>query len=152
MRSAPAIGVEYRPSGALAACIAVLIALAVLAVALSGLALWQVTILAISALCYGAGSLWRHRRPRVRALVWRSDGGVSITLTDRAGNAREVLGDLRDARVFGPLIVLHLRWPPRGRASLWLLPDNLDAGTRRRLRVRLNVDGARPASVNADNI
>lgn len=150
MRSAPAIGFEYRPSRTLSVCIVVLAALAVVAVALSGCPRWMSAILAFAALAYGAAGLWRYRHPRVAALTWRSDGGISIRFSGRGGGVEDVEGELRDARVLGFLIALQLRWP-EGRASIWLLPDNLDADTRRRLRVRLGSDGA-GASANADKL
>ncbi|MGN6313553.1 MAG: protein YgfX [Rhodanobacteraceae bacterium] len=150
MRSAPAIGFEYKPSRMLSACIVWLTALAMVAIALSDLPGWTIATLAIAALAYAAIALWRYRHPRVIALTWRSDGSLSIRLADRGHEATEVQGALRDARVLGFLIVLHLRWPDDS-AGLWLLPDNLDADTRRRLRVRLGSGGV-GASVNADSI
>jgi toxin CptA len=129
------------------ACVVVLTACAVLAIGLSGLPLWLATIMTVLALGYGAMSLWRFVHPRVLGLTWRSDGSVSIRFA-----TGEVQGELRDARVLGFLVMLHLRWVPRGRASLWLLPDNLGADTRRRLRVRLGSEGTGAASVNADSI
>jgi toxin CptA len=150
MRSAPAIGFEYRPSRALALLAALLIVLALVAVAVGGIPLWLKVVLETLTVVYGAWSLWRFLRPCVRALSWRSDGSVSIRLTDRHGAETEVQGALHGARVLGPLIALRLRWP-HGAASLWLLPDNLDADTRRRLRMRLALDGTQP-SVNADSI
>jgi toxin CptA len=150
MRSAPAIGFEYRPSWTLALLAASLIVLAPVAVAVGGIPLWLKAVLEASALIYGAWSLWRFLHPRVRALSWRSDGSVSVKLTNRHGAEAEVQGALHDARVLGPLIVLQLRWT-RGAANLWLLPGNLDDDTRRRLRMRLAFDGARP-SVNADSV
>ena len=149
MRSAPAIGFEYRPSRLLALPAAALIVLAMIAVALGAIPVWSRIALEASALAYGTWSLWRFLHPRVRALNWRGDGSVSIELVDRGGET-EVQGALHDARVIGPLVVLQLRWS-NGAASLWLLPDNLDADTRRRLRMRLALDGAH-SSVNADNI
>ncbi|SRR5579885_980190 len=149
MRSAPAIGFEYRPSRTLALLAASLIVLAMVAVALGGIPVWLKVVLEASALVYGAWSFWSFLRPRVRALSWRSDGSVSVKLADRHGAETETQGAF-GARVLGPLIVLQLRWE-RGRANLWLLPDNLDPDTRRRLRVRLALDGAEP-SVNADSV
>ncbi|MBS0431971.1 MAG: hypothetical protein JSS21_06155 [Proteobacteria bacterium] len=150
MRSAPAIGFEYRPSRMMALAAALLVVLALAAVALGGAPAWSKAALGGCALVYGGGSLWRYLHPRIRAVHWRQDGSVSIRLTDRAGVQSEAQGVLHDARVLGPLIALQLRWL-RGRAALWLLPDNLDADTRRRLRVRLALDGAR-TSVNADKV
>lgn len=152
MRTAPGIGFTYRPSRTLLVCAIVTVGLAVLAIALSGLPPALKWILIVCALGYGGFVCWRLVHPAVRALLWRGDGGVSITLSNRAGGTREALGELRDARVFGPLIVLSLRWPLRGRASLWLLHDNLDTDTRRRLRVRLSADGIESASGNADSV
>lgn len=149
MRSAPAIGFEYRPSRALFACIATVTVLALIAVATSGLPLWAIAASAIATIAYGVAASWRFRHPGIAALTWRGDGGVSIRFASRGGGG-EVQAELHEARVLGFLIVLHLRWP-RGRASLWLLPDNLDTDTRRRLRVRLG-SGDVGASVNADNI
>jgi len=149
MRSAPAIGFEYRPSRLLALSATALIVLAMAAVAFGGAPVWSKVALEASALVCGARSLWRFLHPRVRALNWRGDGSVSIKLADRHGGETEVLGTLDDARMIGPLIALQLRWT-EGAASLWLLPDNLDADIRRRLRVRLGLDGERP-SVNADS-
>jgi len=150
VRTPPAIGFEYRPSRALAVCIVACAALAVLAIALSGLTRLPTMVLITVAIGYGTVSLWRFLHPRVLALTWRSGGSISVRFGGRSGG--EVQGTLSDARVLGFLIVLHLRWPPGGRTSLWLLPDNLDADTRRRLRVRLGSEGAGAASVNADSI
>jgi toxin CptA len=152
MRSAPAIGFECRPSRTLSVCIVVLTVLALVAIALSGLPLAVNAILVAGALVYGATALWRYRRPRVIALTWRADGSVSLRLAQRAGGqSEEVQGTLQDARMLGFIIVLHLRWPG-GRAGVWILPDNLDAEPRRRLRVRLGNDGAQGVSVNADTV
>lgn len=151
MRTPPAIGFEYQPSRILAACIVTLSALAALAIALSGLARLLIVTLIFLAIGYGAAALWRFLHPRVRALTWRSDGSVSIRFASRRAGIEEVLGELGGARVLGFLIVLQLRWPG-GRGGVWLLPDNLDAATRRRLRVRLGSDGAGTSSVNADTV
>ncbi len=157
MRSAPAIGFEYRPSRVLALSAALLIVLAMIAVAVSGTPIWLAIALAPAVLVHGAWSLWLFLHPHIVALNWRSDGSVSVKLTDRHGAETEVQGALHGARVLGPLILLQLRWT-RGAANLWLLPDNLDANTRRRLRMRLALDGAEPgkrrrsAPVNADSV
>ena len=150
MRSAPAIGFEYRPSRSLAIVAGLLIVLAIFAIAFCGIPAWSKAALEILALVYGALALWRYLHSRVRGLNWRSDGSFSIKWMDHRGAEAEVQGALHDARVLGPLIALRLRWPS-GRANLWLLPDNLDADTRRRLRMRLALDGT-STSVNADSI
>lgn len=151
MRTPPSIGFAYRPSRGLAAGAALGGLLALVAIIISGVTMRMTTVLLALALAYGAVALWRFLNPPISAVLWRGDGGVSITLAERDGNTSEVQGELCDARVLGPLIVLNQRWP-RGRAALWLLPENLDADTRRRLRIRLSTDGARLASVNADSV
>ncbi|MEO6967416.1 MAG: protein YgfX [Rhodanobacteraceae bacterium] len=151
MRTPPSIGFAYRPSRLLAfgaVCIALL---ALVAVVSSGISAWLAAVLFLLAAVYGCIALWRFLHPPIRSVLWRGDGGVSITLASQKGSTGDTQGELREARLFGPLIVLSLRWP-RGSAALWLLPDNLDADTRRRLRIRLSTDGARLASVNADSI
>ena len=149
MRSAPTIAFEYHPSRALAAMIVALTALAAASIAMSGMPWPWMPASMIATTVYGAAALRRHARPRICALAWQGDGDVSLTLAER-GAMETGQGSLADARVLGPLIMLSLRWP-KGRAALWLLPDNLDADTRRRLRARLALGGIR-ASVNADSL
>ena len=130
-----------------------------------------VAVLAVIALQLVRGSVWLHHllvllviayvvltvrslvRPPVVSLVWRGDGGVEIVLRNRMHeNGGTVQGVVQSARVVGSLIVMTLRWPPRRRTHLWLLPDNLDADTRRRLRVRLGAGAVGGmASGNADS-
>jgi toxin CptA len=73
------------------------------------------------------------------AVGWHGDDRWMLALPGDT----EVEGRLRAGRVLGPLIVLRLAWAPRGRAALALLPDNLDADTRRRLRMRLSASADR---------
>lgn len=135
----------------LAATIVVAV-LAVCAAWLSGGPPWLRAILIVAVAAIGGSSIGRMLRPRVRSLSWRVDGGVDLTLNDTlADGRREAQGTLRGGRVMGPLIVLTLCWPPRASASIWLLPDNLDADTRRRLRMRLGAADGRPESGNADS-
>ena len=153
MRAAPALGIEYRPSRLLAAATVAVGLLALWAIAISGAPEWLRAALVLFVFSAGTVSLARWLRPRVRSLLWRTDGAVELALRERTQDpGRAALGTLQGARVMGPLIVLVLRWPPRGRATLWLLPDNLDPGTRRRLRMRLGSGrtGA-PLSGNADS-
>lgn len=151
MRSAPAIGFDYKPSRLLAVGIVVMCGLALLAIARSGVAWWAAWVLAAFALAYGAYALWRHGHPLVAAVSWHSDGSLLIHLSGRSGEVGEVSGTLRSSRVLGSWIMMDLAWPLRGRAALWLLSDNLDADVRRRLRVRLGGQGD-DASVNPDSI
>lgn len=114
---------------------------------------WLHHVLHLAIVAYVAAVVAGMLRPRVKALVWREDGTTDIALRDGVvEDGRTVQGAVGSARVLGPLIVLTLRWPPRERAHLWLLPDNLDADTRRRLRMRLGAEAAgATASGNADS-
>lgn len=153
MRTAPAIGFDYRPSRLLAVATATVSLLALWAVAISGVPEWLRVVLMLFVVWIGTVSLAHWLRPRVRSLLWRADGAAELALRDRTHErSRTALGTLRSARMMGPLIVLVLNWPPRGRATLWLLPDNLDPDTRRRLRMRLGSgDANAPLSGNADS-
>ena len=152
MKTAPAVAFDYRPSRVLAAATFAVSLLAMWAVAISGVPQWLRLALALLVAVSGAASLARLLRPRIRSLLWRADGTVELVLRNRTHEkAGDVLGELRGARVMGPLIVLVLRWPPRRRAAMWLLPDNLDSDTRRRLRMRLGSGDMRTLSGNADS-
>lgn len=151
MKSAPAMGVRYRASRLLIGATLVVALLAIAAIWLSGLPHGLAVVLTLAIATYTGAALGNLLRPRVRSVVWRADGGADLVLNDRLGDGRrEVQGAIHAARMTGPLIALTLRWPPRGRATLWLLPDNLDADTRRRLRMRLGAE-AGVASGNADS-
>lgn len=153
MKSAPAVGFRYRTSRVLVLATLATIVLAMVTVWLSALPRWAGLVLILVIVAYAGVALGNLLRPRVRSVLWRADGGADIALDDRAGDgAREAQGAVHAARLMGPLITLTLLWPPRGRTTLWLLPDNLDADTRRRLRMRLGAeaDGSF-ASGNADS-
>ncbi|MDE2054747.1 MAG: hypothetical protein KGI62_08700 [Xanthomonadaceae bacterium] len=151
MKQAPAIGFTCRVSWLLVIATLVVGLLALVAVQLMHGPAWLHHALHLATLAYVAAVVAGMLRPRVKALVWREDGTTDITLRDNAAGLA-VQGVVSGARVLGPLIVLTLRWPPRERAHLWLLPDNLDADTRRRLRMRLGAEAAvAVASGNADS-
>ncbi|HEX5488493.1 MAG TPA: protein YgfX [Rhodanobacteraceae bacterium] len=153
MRTPPAVAFEYRRSPSLIVATIMMALLAIAALWISGLPRWLRVALPVLVGGYAGVALGRLLRPRIRSLLWRADGGFDLTLDDTlADGRREVQGTIQNARIMGPLIVLTLRWPPRERAALWLLPDNLDADTRRRLRMRLGAVGTRAAaSGNADS-
>lgn len=152
MRTPPAIAFHYRVSRTLVAATIAVSLLAICAVSISGSPQWLRSTLAVLVVAFGSATLVRMFRRRIRSLLWRGDGGVEIRLRGRAlDDEREVQGGVHSARVMGPLIVLALRWPPREYASLWLLPDNLDPDTRRRLRMRLNTGAGGFESGNADS-
>lgn len=149
MKTAPAIGFSYRGSPLLAGATVVVALLAILALHLARGPFWLHGVLAILIGLYAVLAVYGLLRPRVLALVWRGDGGAELTVR---GHTDAVQGAVAEARVIGPLIVLTLRWPPRERLSLWLLPDNPDADTRRRLRMRLGAAGSGAlSSGNADS-
>lgn len=134
MRSVPSIAFEVRPSRLLAFTLGGIAALAVLAVLLSGMPWWARVPLAIAVAAGATHAVWRLQRPALAAVGWHGDDRWTLALPGDI----EVEGHLCSGRVLGPLIVLRLAWAPRGRAALALLPDNLDADTRRRLRMRLS--------------
>jgi toxin CptA len=124
-------------------------ALAVLAVILAAMPHWLHAILIACIGGYAGSALYRMSRPRIDSVLWRGDGSVELVSRD---NGATLQGIVQNARIMGPLIVLTLRWPPRERSHLWLLPDNLDADTRRRLRMRVGTDAmGELVSGNADS-
>ncbi|HEX7369435.1 MAG TPA: protein YgfX [Rhodanobacteraceae bacterium] len=142
MKTAPAIAFDVRISWQLTGTTLVVGLLVLLALQLIPAPPWLRHGLHFVALAYLVMALVRLLRPPVKSILWRAEGGVDITLRDSTlQDGRPVLGAISSARVIGPLIVLTLRWPSRERAHLWLLPDNLDADTRRRLRMRLGAGG-----------
>lgn len=132
MTSAPAIGFEYRPSRQLAAALIVVQALAWIAIALSGVALWLQSILALAVLATGLYQRWHDARLPLRALALSGDGHWQLHLT----NGDDVPARLLSARALGQYIVLSLAVAGR-RHGVLLGPDNLDPDSRRRLRMRL---------------
>jgi len=130
MTSAPAIGFEYRPSRWPAIATAAMLLLAVLAVALSGLPGWARLVVAGSAMAGVLVSLaWRPAPPA--SVGWSPESGWSLIGADGC----EAGATLVSHRVMAGCLVLELRTPRR--QVLWLMPDNSDADTRRRLRMRL---------------
>ena len=150
MTTAPAIGFRCRVSPTLLILTVLVSVLAVVAVLLAALPHWLHAGLIACIGGYAGAALFRLLRPRMRSMLWRADGSVDLVLHDEEG--RTVQGIVQNARVMGPLVVLTVRWPPRERTHLWLLPDNLDGDTRRRLRMRLGAGAVGDlVSGNADN-
>ena len=133
MKSAPAITLDCRPSGRLQAALVAVALLAAAAVLVSGIVpgLKAAAVVAIAA--YAGWSLRRLRACRIERCAWHASGYWRVR--DRQGE--EHPATLLHAAVRGPLIVLVLLAGPLRRVTLVLLPDNCDADTRRRLRVRL---------------
>jgi toxin CptA len=145
MTSAPAIGFEYRPSRHLAVALNLILALAWIGIALSGLALWLQSVLALVVLVAWFGRRVLEARLPLRALALSSDSQWQLHLTD----GDDLPARLLSARVLGDYIVLWLAVAGRGRHGVLLGPDNLDPDSRRRLRMRLAGGNAseRPAGL-----
>jgi len=132
MKSASVIAFDYRPSRWIAAAVFCLAALALAAIALSGMPPWAKLGLAVLA-CTCAALGWRaHRRTKRFRAAWLDAGHWRI-----AGREGEYNAELLHAVVRGSWIVLALRRSDGEQIRCVLAPDNSDAHTRRRLRVRL---------------
>src|SRR5487761_2094004 len=132
MRYAPDISFDLKPSPSeltLLAAVTVLALLGAWGADLDGL---MRTLLAALVLMMAGAALRRRLRPPLTVVRWRGDGEVRVMLRDGS----EVEATLSGRR-WGPLIVLALAWRGR-RLGLWLWPDQLDADSRRRLRMRLS--------------
>ncbi|MHB1059708.1 MAG: protein YgfX [Rhodanobacter sp.] len=133
MTSAPAIGFEYRPSRLLRRTLVLAAALAVLAVALSALALWLKGVLVLAVSMATWRSLRRLAMEPVAAAGWGADDGWMLRLADH----EDLPATLASFRVLGAFVLLRLRTAEQGVRVLLLAPDNSDADIRRRLRMRL---------------
>lgn len=133
MKSATAIAFDYRPSRWVLVAILVITALALLAVALSGLPAWAKVGLCAVAAGIAGSALTRFLRPQIKCVAWQPGGHWRAS----NGNGNEYVVELHRAVARGAWIVLILRRSDGKRLVLILGPDNCDADTRRRLRVRL---------------
>lgn len=134
MKSAPAIAFDYRPSRWVPLAIALLLLLALAAITTSGVPWVAKVLLGAGALVHVVIALIRLYRPAIRRCAWYADGQWRVR--DARGN--DHAANLVRASVRGILIVLVLRSPVQRSSALVLLPDNCDADTHRRLRVRLS--------------
>ena len=142
MTSAPAIGFEYRPSRGLALGLTGMVLLAMLSIALSGLPGWGKLVLASGAMALVLASRIRQATPPA-SVGWSPDAGWLLLGRDGVESPAE----LASHRMLAGCLVLELRIGER-RQVLWLLPDNSDSDTRRRLRMRLAAgQGARSPTV-----
>jgi hypothetical protein len=132
MRSVPAITFDYRPSRWIGAAAASAVLLAVAAPWLSGSPPPLRAVLSLAALLIGARALHRHWHPAFRRIVHQPSGWMLVD----ASNA-ESPAVLESHAQVGALLALGFRHGPRARFRALLLPDNLDADTRRRLRLLL---------------
>jgi len=133
MRSAPAIGFEYRPSRLFAYLPALVLVLALIADVACALPWWAKLALAALALAVWTRAVRRPACPVVAAGWSAGDGQWSL----RRADGGDVPATLASSRVLGPCIWLRLRTADRRIATLLLAPDNSDADIRRRLRIRL---------------
>jgi toxin CptA len=133
MKSAPAIAFDYRPSRWLVAAVAAVTLAASIAILQSGLPLALRLALLAAAVAYATYSLRRFRRQAPRRLAWHAAGHWRVADADGGEHTAE----LARAVVRGGWIVLGLRRQDGRRLRVILAPDNSDADTRRRLRVRL---------------
>jgi len=132
MKSANAIAFDYRPSRWLLVAILGMAALALLSVAVSGMPGWAKTGLCTVAASWAGFALGRFWRPQITRAAWQPGGHWRVT----DGDGNEHVAELHRAVARGAWIVLNLRHGDK-RVTLILGPDNCDADTRRRLRVRL---------------
>jgi toxin CptA len=133
MKSAPAIAFDYVPSRWLLAALIGVAGLALLAVAASGIPLWCKGALGVAAGVYAVHACVGLLKPVIRRCAWHESGHWRV----RDASGQELEASLRQASVRGGCIVLRLHSPLQRSSTLVLLPDNCDADTRRRLRVRL---------------
>ena len=132
MRSAPTIAFDWRPSRGWRALRWSALAIGVLCVLWSSLEPWGKFALAVLV----AWLEWRTLRVESwwQDSQWRLDGEGAWHW--RRADMTEGDAALTQATLLGPLIVLNLR-DSSGRVDLPIWPDQLDAETHRRLRVRL---------------
>ena len=131
MASAPAIGFEYRPSRLIRRLRWSVAGLAVLALMLSGVGLATQAGLGLLLIAGLGLAHWLRVTPPT-AVGWHPASGWTLRMADGS----DVAVALRSFRVLAGCIVLNLAGGGV-RHDLWLLPDNSDADTRRRLRMRL---------------
>lgn len=128
MKSAPGIAFDYRPSRGLAVAIVGMTLLAILGVALGGLAMSVKLPILFAALIYGAFSLRRHLRSDIVRIARGAGGWL---LVDAKGAEFPVT--LVDSLHRGILVVLGFRQEGRPVRRFVLTPDNCDADLRRRV-------------------
>lgn len=133
MKSVPAIAIDYRPSHGLLFGVLAMAAAASVAIAFCGLDVRPKLGLAALAAAYAWGVLRKFLRPSFVRIVWHSAG--HWRLHDVRGG--EQAGEFVRAVVLGALTVLVLKTAAKRTAAFVLLPDNCDAQTQRKLRVRL---------------
>ena len=141
MASAPAIGFEYSPSRLIRRLRWSVAGLAVLALMVSGIDPSMRALLVFACAARLGLARWR-RAPSPSAAGWHPKSGWTVRIAD----GRDAAMTLRSFHVLAGCIVLNLAGEGM-RHDLWLLPDNTDPDTRRRLRMRLAAAGGEAVSV-----
>jgi toxin CptA len=136
MTSAPAIGFEYRHSRWAQRLFVAVTVLALLAVLLSGLPWWLKPVFSLGAMAACRQALRSLRLPVV-AVGWSGRSGWSLHGRDGADEPAALLSH----KVVRNAVLLRMASRRHGKLTLWLMPDNTDADTRRRLRMRLALLG-----------
>jgi toxin CptA len=134
MTSAPAIAFEYRPSRLLRRALIGVATLAVASLLLGAWPWWCKLPAAAGVVLSLCIALRRWARTPVAAVGWSGEGGWRVL----SAAGEDMPAELLSCRVIGGAAVLRLAWTGR-RVALILLPDNLDADMRRRLRMRLSL-------------
>lgn len=128
MKSAPPIAFDYRPSRTVIAATVAIALVAAVAPWLSALPAAACSALSALALLLAIAALVRFARP---GFVRIAHGAAGWTLLDHAWREHPAL--LVGHRHLGAMLVLDWRHDRRARFRALLVPDNLDAQTRRRL-------------------
>lgn len=134
MKSVPVVAFDYRPSRLLIAALAVASLLAMLALAMSGMALAAKLLCGMLAMVYARLAMRRFIRASPCRAAWQVAGHWRLAF----GDGPEMAAELRGSAIRGAWILLNLRANDGCRVDLILAPDNSDAETRRLLRVRLS--------------
>jgi toxin CptA len=134
MTSAPAIGFEYSAPRRVAHLLVLVTALAILAVALSGVP-WILRLALAAATVASCRQAVRALHLPVSAVGWAAQSGWTLRGLDGADDPATLLS----SRSILGLVLLRLSSHRYGKLTLWLMPDNSDADIRRRLRMRLAV-------------
>ncbi len=133
MKSAPLVAFDYFPSRYLVVAVGAVVALALIAVSMSGMDMVAKCIVSCIAAAYSIATIRRFRSSAPVRVGWHTAG--HWRLVDH--NGTDHVAQLVRSVVRGQWIVLNLRRSDRSRVDLILGPDNSDAETRRLLRVRL---------------
>lgn len=132
MTSARAIAFDYRPSRWLAAIVAGVAIAALVSIALSAFDPIVKLASSIVAMAYAGIVLRKFWTQKPLRVAWHDAGHWRLSDVNE-----EHIAELVRSAVRGSWIVLNLRRHDGVRLALVLAPDNSDADTHRRLRVRL---------------